>query len=101
MLAFIISPIYLFLLKTSTQGAQTSLFCLLEDDNSIIDLDTDVPYWQHYYVYSADGLADASMEQRDFYKNFKLNFLNGIYLDIKENLIDCDEIEEIKTKEIG
>lgn len=56
-----------------------------EDDNSIIDLDTDVPYWQHYYVYSADGLADASMEQRDFYKNFKLNFLNGIYLDIKEN----------------
>jgi retinol dehydrogenase-12 len=36
LLAFIISPIYLFLLKTSTQGAQTSLFCLLEDDNSII-----------------------------------------------------------------
>jgi hypothetical protein len=33
LLAFIISPIYLFLLKTATQGAQTSLFCLLENDN--------------------------------------------------------------------
>ena len=29
-------PISLFILKTATQGAQTNLYCLLEDDNKII-----------------------------------------------------------------
>lgn len=44
-----------------------------------------VPYWRHQYVYSYSEINSASNEQRRFYKTYKANFLNGIYMDIDGN----------------
>lgn len=45
-----------------------------------------VPFWTHYYVYSAFGINTATQDQKDFYTFFKHSFLNGIYLDLEGNL---------------
>ncbi|MFY7813839.1 MAG: tellurite resistance TerB C-terminal domain-containing protein [Chryseobacterium taeanense] len=52
------------------------------DSNSI---KSNVPYWQHQYVYSFSEINTASNDQRRFYKTFKVNFLNEIYMDIEDN----------------
>ncbi|RZJ81957.1 MAG: hypothetical protein EOO47_02370 [Flavobacterium sp.] len=66
-------------------------------DNSIIDITgqsfsisnnddkRNVPYWQHQYVYSFSEIETAGKEQRRFYKTFKANFLNGLFMDIEGN----------------
>jgi hypothetical protein len=66
-------------------------------DNSIIDVsgqsfnipqDTSrqkVPYWRHQYVYAVTDIEAADKDQRRFYKTFKTNFLNDIYMDIEGN----------------
>ena len=45
-----------------------------------------VPYWKHAYVYSADFLQTANLQQRQFYNYFKEEFIKGHYLNIEENL---------------
>jgi TerB-C domain len=64
-------------------------------DNSIIDVtgesfsishtSSNVPYWGHQYVHSYSEIHSASNDQRRFYKTYKANFLNGIYMDIQGN----------------
>ncbi len=44
-----------------------------------------VPYWAHHYVYSYSELNSASVEQKNFYNIFKINFLNGEYFDLEGN----------------
>src|SRR4051812_10065428 len=44
-----------------------------------------VPYWPHQYVYRYDDINRASPLQKAFYQRFKVNFLNGIYLDVQGN----------------
>lgn len=45
----------------------------------------EVPYWENKYIYSADELDSANMQQKKFYNFFKTQFLDGHYLDISEN----------------
>lgn len=45
----------------------------------------DVPYWEHFYVYSTAALQNANYRQKKFYYYFKEQFLKGHYLDIKNN----------------
>lgn len=47
--------------------------------------ESSVPYWAHYYVYSATGLSSATLDQKRFYTLFKYNFLKGTYLDLQGN----------------
>lgn len=44
-----------------------------------------VPFWNHQYVYSLSEIETASNDQRRFYKTYKANFLNGIFMDIEGN----------------
>lgn len=44
-----------------------------------------VPFWPHFYVYSASEIEFASRDQKAFYHYFKNAFLNGQFLDIEEN----------------
>lgn len=68
------------------------------DDDAIIDvsnqsykidsdygLDSKVPTWVHHYVYSYSEINSASKEQKKFYIDFKVNFLQGEYLDLEGN----------------
>lgn len=83
---------------TYTQKANTSNNTRESMDQSIIDVtgqsfslsdknlsSNSVPYWRHQYVYSYSEINSASNEQRRFYKTYKANFLNGIYMDIDGN----------------
>jgi hypothetical protein len=70
------------------------------EDQSIIDISKEsykleqprenptskVPFWEHEYIYTTTPLSLANSEQQAFYKRFKRNFLNEIYLDIEDNL---------------
>ena len=47
---------------------------------------SNVPLWRHQYVYSFSEIDTAGNEQRRFYKTYKANFLNDIYMDIEGNL---------------
>jgi hypothetical protein len=72
---------------------------ITQEDNSIIDISKEnyklkilqenptskVPFWQHEYIYTTEPLLRANSEQYAFYKKFKRNFLNEIYLDIEDN----------------
>lgn len=44
-----------------------------------------VPYWEHTYIYSVDDLQAANHLQRQFYRYFKIQFLQGQYLDLEDN----------------
>lgn len=48
-------------------------------------LDSKVPIWAHHYVYSYSEINSASKEQKKFYIDFKVNFLQGEYLDLEGN----------------
>lgn len=62
-------------------------------DRSIIDVTgqsvaipkSNVPHWRHQYVYSYSEINTAGNDQRRFYKTFKANFFNDIYMDIEGN----------------
>ncbi|MFA7082354.1 MAG: TerB N-terminal domain-containing protein [Bacteroidales bacterium] len=76
----------------------------IEGINNIIELlqNNVVPHWDHYYVYSTSGLLDATIEQKKFYAYFKECFLNGTYLDLKDNsnyvfILLFDLIDEFKN----
>ena len=47
--------------------------------------ETEVPFWQHHYVYSYSEIKYATPEQKKFYSFFKKKFLEGVFLDIKGN----------------
>lgn len=67
------------------------------EDSAIIDVSgqayklptqpgtSSVPYWPHQYVYGYNELNSATPAQKAFYQRFKLNFLNGVYLDVQGN----------------
>jgi hypothetical protein len=58
----------------------------IKNDTSIIGQDeSEVPYWEHRYIYSYNELNYATSEQKKFYSFFKKKFLEGIFLDIKGN----------------
>jgi hypothetical protein len=57
----------------------------LNPQNTLNKVIVDVPYWAHKYVYSNAYLDEGSIEQQEFYKIFKNNFLNGNYFDLKGN----------------
>ena len=44
-----------------------------------------VPHWPHQYVYGYDEVNSATPAQKAFYQRFKVNFLNGIYLNVEGN----------------
>jgi hypothetical protein len=44
-----------------------------------------VPFWSHRYVYSYSEINSANNEQKEFYKKFKADFINGKYLDLEGN----------------
>lgn len=44
-----------------------------------------VPHWRHQYVYSFSEIETATKEQRRFYKTYKANFFNGIFMDLEGN----------------
>ncbi|MDA3862046.1 MAG: hypothetical protein PF445_12565 [Melioribacteraceae bacterium] len=44
-----------------------------------------VPSWEHKYIYSIQDLNDANHEQKMFYKNYKQQFNNEIFLDLEGN----------------
>ena len=46
---------------------------------------TNVPFWSHRYVYSYSEINSANNEQKEFYKKFKADFINGKYLDLEGN----------------
>lgn len=46
---------------------------------------TNVPVWSHHYVYSYSEINAATIEQQNFYGQFKDNFKTGIYLDLEGN----------------
>src|SRR5690606_13217684 len=88
-------------LRNSTSNRSVVKVTILNStlmDNSIIDVTgesynlpnsqsscSNVPYWRHQYVYSYSEINTATNEQRAFYKTFKANFLNGIYVDLEGN----------------
>jgi hypothetical protein len=45
----------------------------------------EVPYWKHQYVYSYSEINSASIEQKSFYKTFKIDFLNNENIDLEGN----------------
>ena len=46
---------------------------------------TSVPHWEHTYIYSVDDLQSANHQQKQFYSYFKVQFLQGQYLDLEDN----------------
>jgi len=46
---------------------------------------SDVPSWNHMYVYSYSALLNASKLQKVFYLEFRKRFLNGEYVNIQGN----------------
>lgn len=46
---------------------------------------SNVPYWRHQSVHSYSEINNATNEQRRFYKTFKANFLNAIYMNLDWN----------------
>lgn len=69
---------------------------LAEDISSI-----NVPYWSHFYVYSADDISLANDQQKFFYAFFKSEFLKGRSIDIGDNsnyafVLMFDLVEEYK-----
>jgi len=44
-----------------------------------------IPYWEHTYIYSIDDLQAANHQQKQFYRYYKAQFLQGHYLDIEDN----------------
>ncbi|MPT36798.1 MAG: hypothetical protein E2604_17360, partial [Flavobacterium sp.] len=44
-----------------------------------------VPYWRHQSVFSYSELNTITYEQRRFYKTFRTNFFNGIFMDLDWN----------------
>lgn len=46
---------------------------------------TGIPYWEHTYIYSVADLQTANHLQKQFYRYFKAQFLQGHYLDIEDN----------------
>ncbi|UUC44693.1 tellurite resistance TerB C-terminal domain-containing protein [Flavobacterium cerinum] len=46
---------------------------------------SNVPYWRHQLVHSYSEINNATNEQRRFYKTFKANFLNEIYMNLDWN----------------
>lgn len=57
----------------------------INSNNNLKKYSSGVPYWAHHYVYSHSELNSASVEQKKFYKIFKINFLNGVYFDLEGN----------------
>lgn len=53
-------------------------------DNDV-RLPESVPYWEHIYVYSVADLQKATLQQKQFYRYFKAQFLKKCYLDIEDN----------------
>lgn len=47
---------------------------------------SDIPYWEHQYIYSYGDLRGATLEQKKFYYVFKESFLKGNYIDLQDNL---------------
>lgn len=45
-----------------------------------------VPSWSHFYVYSAEDLRYANIDQREFYNYFKVEFLKEHVIDLGDNL---------------
>lgn len=54
----------------------------IEDD---LYTTTGIPYWEHTYIYSVADLQAANHLQKQFYRYFKAQFLQGHYLDIEDN----------------
>jgi len=54
-------------------------------DLGLINSDKPVPYWEHQYVYSAEVLNNANIEQSNFYYYFKESFLQNKFIDICGN----------------
>ena len=46
---------------------------------------SNVPKWEHMYVYSRTDIEYANNDQRKFYAVFRDSFLKGVYLDIEGN----------------
>jgi hypothetical protein len=46
---------------------------------------SEIPYWDHHYIYSYKEINSASQKQKRFYFHFKNKFLNGEYIDLKGN----------------
>ena len=57
----------------------------INSNNNLKKYDSDVPYWEHHYVYSYSELNSASDDQKKFYNIFKINFLNGDCFDLEGN----------------
>lgn len=52
---------------------------------NLVKSPSEVPYWSHKYVYSFSDINNASSAQLQFYRTFKKNYLEDIYLDIEGN----------------
>jgi len=48
-------------------------------------LQSNVPAWSHQYIYSYAELNNATKEQKRFYTNFKVSFLQGDFMDLEGN----------------
>mgnify|MGYP000645730718 CR=1 FL=1 len=49
------------------------------------DYGEEIPIWTHKYVYSYQGLKECNLEQKQFYKEFKKQFFDNIFIDLNGN----------------
>ena len=57
----------------------------IPSNNNLKILNNSVPFWSHHYVYAYSEIKRATVDQQKFYNIFKINFLNGEYLDLEGN----------------
>ncbi|WP_159023138.1 hypothetical protein [Formosa sp. L2A11] len=51
----------------------------------LIESDNGVPSWNHQYIYNYDEIESGTQSQKQFYREYKRNFLSDTYLDLKGN----------------
>ena len=57
----------------------------IENDIITPDIQKDVPYWHHMYIYSYDDIKHASKQQKEFYDYFRNCFIKEKLIDIQGN----------------
>lgn len=50
-----------------------------------LNFEKTIPHWNHKYISSYNEIREANAEQLNFYKEYKINFLNGKYIDLQGN----------------
>ena len=56
-----------------------------KEELGLVTYPNGVPHWKHQYVFSIRDLENANYEQQQFYKSYKQEFKNGVFLDIEGN----------------